>query len=294
MKAFTTRDVLITAMAPLIWGTTYYVSTNWLPSGYPLFIAAMRALPIGLVLLCITRELPQGRWWWRSFVLGFFNIGLFFALLFLAAVRLPGGVAATVGAIQPLIVIFLVWGIAGERPSARAVGLALSGLLGVGCLVLSAQMRLDGLGLAAAAGAAGAMALGTVLTKRWGRPVRLFAFTAWQLVAGGLFLLPVALVVEGLPPAVSAHQLLGFGYLALVNTGLAYAIWFRGVERLPTTMLPLLGLLSPLMAVGVGYLALQQTLTWLQALGVGLILASVALSQRGTQKVALKAVAQAT
>src|SRR3989304_6322920 len=235
MKAVDTRDVLTTACAPLVWGTTYYVSTHWLPSSYPLFIAAMRALPIGVVLLCIVREFPQGHWWWVSFVLGFFNIGVFFALLFLAAVRLPGGVAATVGAIQPLIVVFLVWGMFAERPSIRTFGLAIIGLLGVGCLVLSSRIRLDGMGIIAAAAAAGAMALGKVLTKRWGRPVTLFTFTAWQLVAGGTLLLPVALVVEGVPPSVTVLHILGFVYLAVINPGLAYAIWLRGIGRLPTT-----------------------------------------------------------
>jgi probable blue pigment (indigoidine) exporter len=95
-----------------------------------------------------------------------------------------------------------------------------------------------------------------------------------------LFLLPVALIVEGMPQSITAVQILGFIYLGVINTGLAYALWFRGIEGLPTTLLPLLGLLSPVMAVGVGYVALGQTLTWQQLIGVVLILSSVVLSQR--------------
>jgi probable blue pigment (indigoidine) exporter len=124
------------------------------------------------------------------------------------------------------------------------------------------------------------MALGTVLTKHWGRPVKLLTFTAWQLVAGGLLLLPLALLIEGAPPSLTPVHGLGFAYLAVINTGLAYALWFRGIERLPTTLLPRLGLLSPIMAVGIGYAVLQQTLTWVQLVGVMLILGSVVLSPR--------------
>ena len=100
-------DVLLTvttAVAPVLWGTTYLVTTELLPEGRPLLVAALRALPAGLLLLAVTRRLPSGGWWWRSAVLGALNIGVFFALLFVAAYRLPGGVAATLGAVQPLVV----------------------------------------------------------------------------------------------------------------------------------------------------------------------------------------------
>lgn len=95
------------ALAPVAWGTTYLVATELLPDGRPMLAAALRALPAGLVLLAVFRWLPEGRWWQRAFVLGTLNIGLFFALLFVAAYRLPGGVAATVGAVQSLMVSLL-------------------------------------------------------------------------------------------------------------------------------------------------------------------------------------------
>ena len=94
-------DTAITALAPISWGTTYIVATEFLPPGHPLLVAALRALPVGLLLTIALRKLPQGIWWWRILVLGGLNIGIFQALLFVAAYRLPGGVAATAGAIQP-------------------------------------------------------------------------------------------------------------------------------------------------------------------------------------------------
>ena len=53
-------DIAITAIAPLIWGSTYYVTTEFLPAGYPITMAALRALPAGLLLLLFARRLPQG------------------------------------------------------------------------------------------------------------------------------------------------------------------------------------------------------------------------------------------
>ena len=95
----------------MLWGTTYLVTTELLPPHRPLLAALLRALPAGLLLVAITRTLPRGSWWWRSLVLGTLNIGAFNALLFVGAYRLPGGVAATVGAIQPLLVALLSTGL---------------------------------------------------------------------------------------------------------------------------------------------------------------------------------------
>ena len=97
------RASLRTALTPAVWGTTYIVATEMLPAGRPLLAAAVRALPIGIAFMLTRRCLPVGMWWWRATVLGMLNIGAFFALLFVAAFRLPGGVAATAGALQPLV-----------------------------------------------------------------------------------------------------------------------------------------------------------------------------------------------
>lgn len=278
-----TGIVLVTALAPAIWGTTYFVTTELLPPDRPLLAAVVRALPAGLLLVAITRRLPQGIWWWRALVLGTLNIGAFFALLFIAAYRLPGGVAATVGALQPLLVAGLAVGLLGERLTIRTTISAAAGMAGVGLLVLRADARLDFLGVAAAVGGAVVMAVGVVLSKRWSSPLPLLATTGWQLVAGGLVILPVALLVEGPPPTtLSAANLAGYGYLTIVGSALAYALWFRGIRALSPTIVTFLGLLSPLVATALGWLALDQELTAAQALGGVVVLAALIAAQ--TQK----------
>lgn len=186
------KTVLLTSLGPAVWGTTYIVATELLPPGRPLLAAAVRTLPIGIVLALLSRQRPVGSWWWRAGVLGFLNIGLFQALLFVAAFRLPGGVAAIVGAIQPLVAAGLAVVLLNEAFTRRTAFAGISGVVGVGLLVLQPAVQLDPLGLIAALVGTVSMAGGVVLTKYWGRPVDLFAFTGWQLVAGGLFLTPIA------------------------------------------------------------------------------------------------------
>jgi len=270
----------VTALAPAVWGTTYLVTTELLPPGRPLLAGAVRALPAGVLLIALTRRLPTGAWWWRSLVLGTLNIGAFFALLFIAAYRLPGGVAATVGAVQPLLVALLAAGLLGERLTLRTALAAAAGVTGVGLLVLRADARLDGLGVAAALGAAAVMALGVVLSKRWTSPAPLLATTGWQLAAGGLLLVPATLLVEGPPPAtLTAANLIGYGYLTLIGSALAYILFFRGVAALSPTSVTFLGLLSPLVATALGWLVLDQTLTAAQALGALVVLVALVAAQ---------------
>ncbi len=270
---------LITALAPIAWGTTYFVSSELLPVDRPLLAGAMRALPAGLVLALVTRCRPRGVWWTRAAVLGGLNIGAFFALLFIAAFRLPGGVAATLGAIQPLVAAGLAAALVGERFGPRTLASGLLGAAGVGVLVLRADAQLDWLGVAAGLLGATSMAAGVVLSKRWGRPVPLLAFTSWQLIAGGLVLLPLMFVVEGAPPALTAANLAGFAWLAGVGTAFAYVVWFRGIQVLPVARVSILGLLSPVAAAMIGWIVLGQQLSTGQLAGMAIILAAVWLPQ---------------
>lgn len=269
----------VTALAPIVWGTTFLVTAEWLPPGRPLLSGAIRALPMGLLALALTRTLPRGAWWWRAAVLGTLNIGAFFPLLFIAAYRLPGGVAAVLNAVQPLMVAGLAFGLLGERPSRWRLAWGGAGVAGVAIMVLRGHAAADVWGVLAGLAALAAMGAGVVLTKKWGRPVGVLAFTGWQLTAGGLLLAPLSLIVEGPPPALDGAAIASYAWLSVIGALLAYALWFRGLSRLPVTALSFLPLLSPAVATALGWLVLGQSLTPLQAFGFALALVSVAAGQ---------------
>ncbi len=273
--------IALTALAPVSWGTTYAVTTEFLPADRPLFTALVRALPAGLLLLALARVLPRGAWWGKSVVLGALNIGAFFPLLFLSAYRLPGGMAAVVGSVGPLFVAGLAAVLLGERPSVRTLLTGVAAALGVSLVVLRAAGALDTVGVLAALASTACMSTGTVLTKRWGRPegVGPLALTGWQLTAGGLLIAPLALLVEGAPPALDGPAVGGYLYLALANTAVAYWLWFRGIGRLTATQATFLGPLSPLTAAAVGWAALGQALTPVQLAGMALAFGATVLGQ---------------
>ncbi|MFS2099293.1 EamA family transporter [Variovorax sp. Varisp85] len=280
-----TTDLLLTATAPAIWGSTYIVTTELLPPNYPLTVALLRALPAGLLLLLIVRKLPERAWWGRILILGALNFSILWAMLFLAAYRLPGGVAATITSVQPLLVVFLASVFLGSPMRALSVAAAVVGIGGVALLVLTPNAALDAIGIAAAIAAAVSMAFGTVLSRRWQPPVSALTFTAWQLTAGGLLLLPVALLLEPPLPALTAQNWIGFGWLGLVGAALTYIVWFRGVARLEPSAIAPLAFLSPVTAVILGWALLEQALSAWQVTGIGIVIASIWLSQRGAQPV---------
>lgn len=278
-----TTDVLLTALAPAIWGSTYLVTTEALPAGYPVTLAALRALPAGLLLLAVTRCLPPRVWLGRVFLLGAFNFALFWVLLFVAAYRLPGGVAATLGALQAMMVILMARGWLGTPIRAGAVAAAAAGVLGVALLLIGPEATLDPIGIAAGLGGAASMAAGTVLSRKWQPPVSALSFTAWQLTAGGAILLPLALIVEPALPPLSVINLAGLVWLCLIGAAATYALWFRGVARLEPGAVSMLGMMSPVTAVILGWIWLGQSLSLLQGVGATIVLGSVWFGQRANR-----------
>ena len=280
-------DILATALAPAIWGSTYIVTTELLPPGHPLTLAVLRALPAGLLLLAVVRQLPPPEWIGRILVLGALNFAVFWSLLFVAAYRLPGGVAATLGAVQPLLVLFLARAALGSPVTLLSVAAALAGLCGVALLVAGPAASLDPVGVLAGLGGAAAMAGGTVFSRKWQPAVPLLTFTAWQLTAGGLLLLPVALWVEPPLPALSGQNLAGLVYLGLIGAALTYYLWFRGLARLEPGPASALGFLSPATAVVLGWGVLGETLSGVQIAGALVVLASVWAAQSAGRRAAL-------
>ncbi|WP_083753217.1 EamA family transporter [Actinosynnema sp. ALI-1.44] len=271
----------VTALAPAVWGSTYLVTTEWLPPDRPLLATTARVLPAGLLLLAFVRTLPGRNWLWRTLVLGTLNIAAFNFLLFVAAYRLPGGIAAMIMAVQPMVVLLLAALLMRDRIRFVHVVACVLGAVGVVLLVFKGTAAVDLVGVLAALVAAICMATGITLTKHWGRPdgVGLLAFTGWQLTAGGLVSLPFTLAVEGLPATITGTNLVGFVYLLSLGAAISYAVWFRGIERLPAFAVSFLALGSPIVATLLGYLFKDQTLTILQLAGIAVIISAVLLAQ---------------
>ncbi|WP_241564493.1 EamA family transporter [Nonomuraea polychroma] len=273
------RWVALTAVAPVAWGTNYFVTHEFLPADRPLYGAALRALPAGLILLALCRQRPRGAWWWRSAVLGLLNVGVFFVLVYAASQLLPTSVASTVMAVSPLTMMLIAWSLVSERPGIAHLAGAAIGLAGVCLMLLTGVGGVSVPGVLASAVAMLVSSFGHILAKRWSAGADVLASTAWQLTAGGLFLLPIAAAVEGPPPELSTPALIAFGYVAVVATALAFAAWFTGLRHLPAGTVGLIGLLNPVTGVLLGTAVAGEVLTAQQLCGLILVLIGVVLGR---------------
>lgn len=239
-------DLLLTALAPAIWGTTYIVTSQLLPPDRPFIAALLRVLPAGIALLIWSRRFPQRGEWAKLIVTGILNIGAFQALLFIAAYRLPGGLAAVIGAIQPLLVMLLAWCVDRQRSPWLAVFSAIAGILGMAMLLLSPHTVLDPLGI-------GAAFLGAI---------------------------SMALIVDPPLHQITVLQAAGYLWLCLAGAMLAYGLWFRGIGRLSPVAVSAMSLLSPVTAVVLGWIFLGQKIQGMALVGLIVVLASVLSIQR--------------
>ncbi|HBQ1732074.1 TPA: EamA family transporter [Klebsiella pneumoniae] len=251
-------DLLLTALAPAIWGTTYIVTSQFLPPDRPFIAALLRVLPAGIALLIWSRRFPQRGEWAKLIVTGILNIG----------------------AIQPLLVMLLAWCVDRQRSPWLAVFSAIAGILGMAMLLLSPHTVLDPLGIGAAFLGAISMALGTWLSRRWALSLPIVALTGWQLTIGGVVLAPVALIVDPPLHQVTVLQAAGYLWLCLAGAMLAYGLWFRGIGRLSPVAVSAMSLLSPVTAVVLGWIFLGQKIQGMALMGLIVVLASVLSIQR--------------
>lgn len=282
MEGKSLRWILITAIAPIAWGSTYYVTRHALPADAALWAGAIRCLPAGLLVLLIVRRLPRGSWWWRSFVLGALTVGGLNVLVYIVAQRLPTSLAATLMSTSAAAMMLLSWLLLRQRPRLLAVLGALVGIVGVVVMMGLGGGPVDGWGVAASVGAMLSSSLGFVLTAKWGAQVAPLTMTAWQLIAGSVVVVPFAVLFEGAPPALDPPALAGFAYVILVATALAYAAWFTGLARLPGSVVGVVGLLNPVTGVVLGVALAGEPFGVAQALGLVLVIAGVLLGVRGS------------
>lgn len=268
-----------TLLAPIAWGTTYVTITEFLPDDRPLFLAASRVLPAGLVLLAVGTLIRRGpgpvRNWRQLALLALFNFGLFFPLLIAGIYRLPGGVAASVGGIQPLLVALVGWRLLGVRPQRIDVVVGVAAAIGVAMVVLRRDASIDPVGVLAAVAANISFSIGVVLTKKFNQVEDRIATTGIQLLLSAVVIVPIAVLVEGAPPALGRTDVLAIGYLSLVATGAAFLLWFNGIRRLPPQAPPVLGLAAPITGATIGWLALGESLTAIQLMGFAVTIGAI-------------------
>ena len=265
---------LRTALTPALWGSTYAVTTLLLQDQSPGWMTVFRLLPTGIMIWLFYRTFPKGVWWYRSIFMGAGLMGLMF-FVFIAAYRLPGGMAGTIMATLPLQTLFFMWLLRGQKPAIIQILAAICGLFGVALLVLKA-VHVDFIGVLAALSACFMTFLTALKSKEWGLPPEgIGAYVSWQLSVGGAFILPFVFLIEGYPPEIDQNILIAFVWIGFLGVGWASINWLKGILQLPLTTIAFIGLVNPISAVLCGQLLVQEEFRGMQWLGIFIIFASI-------------------
>lgn len=271
----------------LSWGLGYPFMA-WSLRAVDMFTSRLIVMPVaGLTLLAVAALRPGGRllpaagsWGWLA-VTGLFNMSLF-QIFLLSGVVLIGPsrtpiVIYTMPAWSALLgALFL-----GERLTGR-IKLALAlGLAAVGVMVAQEMDKVSAApvgGLLTLLGAI-AFAIGTVLMKAWGSRQDLALVAGWQLILGTVPMAAVWLVARDHTyfHAGDALGLFGLAASAFVSNVVAYLCWFPMVRALPVALAGLSTLIVPCVGVASSVLFLGSVMSWLDAAGLALMLASVSL-----------------
>ena len=199
-------------------------------------------------------------------------------LLFVAERTVPTGVASLIIASVPLLVVVMRLA-GGERPPRLAIAGVLGGFVGV-AILFHPQGGATWWGMAVTAIAAIGWAAGSYLSSRLPLPRDAFVATTFEMLAGGLILLPVGIAQQPDPGAISATSLAAFAYLVLVGSLVGFTAYVWLLHHAPLGTVSTYAYVNPVVAIALGVLFLDEDVTRRIALGAAIVVASVAVVVR--------------
>jgi len=279
-------NLIVWLVLCLIWGSTWLFIKLGLRDLPPFTFAGLRFLIASAILWAIVlvwrRPLPKsGRDWLKLAWTGSVTFALNYGLIFWGEQYISSGLAAVLQATIPAFgLIFAHYRLPGERLTARKLAGVATGVAGVS-LIFYDQMKVEG--MAALQGSLALLlssvcaAYANVFIKARLQHIDSSVIAAGQMVWGIFPLLALGAVLEGDPfdHRWSAQSALALAYLALIGSVLAFLLYFWLVTKIEVTKTMLISLVTPVTALLIGKLTLDEKLSWRVAAGSAAILAGI-------------------
>ena len=273
----------------VVWGSTYLAIRVMVETVPALLGAGLRFFVAGSLVLGF---LTLRRGWkavrpTRRQALTALGIGLLLpganAVVTVAEKDVPSGLAALLVAALPLIVIVLRKA-TGERITRVSLAGVVVGFAGVALLLLPGEQP-DGAsiaGMLAIVGAAVMWAFGSFLSPRAELPRDPFVSTGWQMLLAGAVIALTGVVVGERPhfETFTLESALAWVYLVLIGSIIAYSAYVWLLQNAPVSKVATYAYVNPVIAIVLGWLILDETITTLTLVGATIIVASVAVVVR--------------
>jgi drug/metabolite transporter (DMT)-like permease len=259
------RAKLLVVALCLLWGTTWPVMKIALEEIPPLSMRTMTAAfgALALLVVClVTRRrlrIANAKALGHVFIISLLNIAAFSLLSAYAQVAAATSRVTILIYTMPIWTVLLAWLLLRERPNARQVLAVVLCALGLAVLIYPLAAKGVPLGLLLAVAAGMSWGAGTVYVK-WARvDLDPLALAFWQLVIAFFVIAACLMLFDGRLNLDHAHarSLLATAYAGVIGSGIAYAMWFEIVRRLPaataalgTLGIPVVGVISTVLIVG--------------------------------------------
>ncbi|MFI7501435.1 EamA family transporter [Streptomyces sp. NPDC049687] len=245
------------------------LAVTLMPRAGALGVVALRLLVAAVVLLVLCRPRLRGhsRTDWGTVIVFGVTMAAMNGLFYQALARIPLGPAVTLEVLGPLALSVLA--------SRRAVNLVWAGLALAGVFLLGGGgfADLDMVGVAFALGAGAMWSAYIVFSARTGRRFPQADGLALAMVVGALLFLPLGIAESG--ARLTDPVTLGLGAaVALLSSVLPYTLELLALRRLPASTFAVLMSLEPAVAATAGFLVLDQSLSALELLAIGLVVAA--------------------
>jgi drug/metabolite transporter (DMT)-like permease len=271
-----------------IWGSTWLFIKLGLTDLPPLTFAGIRFVIACLILFAIIRlrhiQLPHVRSDWILLaVSGILSFGLNYGLVFWGEQYISSGLAALLQATLPAFgLVFAHIHLPAERLSWAKIGGVVLGVFGVG-VVFSNQLAIAGsqalAGCVALILSAMFAAYSNVLVKSFGKHLDPAILAAGQMFFGLLLLLGVGIPLEGNPLRFhwTPMALIALLYLAVVGSVIAFLLYYWLVLNMDVTKSMLIALVTPVVAVLLGMIVLNEQIGWRTLAGGAMIMLGITL-----------------
>ncbi|PUZ38473.1 hypothetical protein GQ55_9G198900 [Panicum hallii var. hallii] len=273
------------------WGTAMVAMKGVIPRTGPFFVAALRLLPAGALLVAFAaargRKQPSG-WeaWLAVAAFGLIDAACFQGFLAEGLQKTSAGLGSVIIDSQPLTVAVLASLLFGESIGAIGVGGLVLGVVGLLLLEVPA-LSVDGNDMAIWGSgewlmflSAQSMAVGTIMVRWVSKYSDPIMATGWHMIIGGLPLLVISVLNHD--PALSGHiqdltwsDILALGYTSIFGSAVSYGVYFYNATRGSLTTLSSLTFLTPMFASIFGYLYLGETFSPVQIGGALLTLVAI-------------------
>jgi drug/metabolite transporter (DMT)-like permease len=279
--------VALYALLCFIWGSTWLVIKVGYGGLGPFTVASIRFFVAGVLCAAIVPMVgarwPRGRAEWRLIVVvGVVLFGGDYGLIYWSEQFIDSGLTAILFATLPLITIGVAHRyIPGERITARKFTGTMLAFVGVVAL-FGDHLRLDptkALPMAAVVMAAVCAAAAGVVSKLHGGALHPAALNAPSMLVGAVTLGLAALVTgEPLRLPRDPQTLAAIGYLAAAGSVFSFLAYFSLLKTWSLTSLSFISVFTPAIALGLGFVFLDERPTLLTAFGGALVLAGVAVA----------------